>query len=61
MTVILAEVPDRENERRLGTRGWTNKTWEKYYQTQMMGDNSEVKQEEEATTTEVTEEKEEKK
>lgn len=32
--VILMEVPERENERKLGNKGWTNKTWEKYFEKQ---------------------------
>jgi len=32
--VILMEVPERENERKLGNHGWTNKKWEKYYSEQ---------------------------
>eukprot|EP01080_Neovahlkampfia_damariscottae_P004418 gene4418-7793_t len=35
LTVILAEVPELENERRLGSRGWTNERWDKFYQSQM--------------------------
>lgn len=30
--VILMEVPERENERKLGNRGWTNAKWEKYFE-----------------------------
>jgi ribosomal protein L22 len=32
--VVLMEVPERENERKLGARGWNNDTWEKYYEKQ---------------------------
>jgi hypothetical protein len=35
ITIILMEVPEQENERRLGARGWKNETWEKYYQKEL--------------------------
>jgi ribosomal protein L22 len=32
VTVELVEVPMKEGERRLGTRGWKNETWDRYAQ-----------------------------
>jgi large subunit ribosomal protein L22 len=47
VTIILMEVPEQENERRLGDRGWKNSTWEKYYQRQLEKENKSEKSENE--------------